>query len=216
MLLKSDITDPVSGFFMMRSEVADKAAARLSGVGTKILIDLLASAPGPLSVTELPYRFRGRNSGSSKLDWFTVLEFLASLVEKVRGGSLPSKFLLFGAVGASGMVVHLVVLRLLPAAAGTGFVGAQLTATATAMVRNYFLNNTLTYRDYRLVGWAALRGLASFMVICGLGAVVNVLVARDLYAMTQMWLFAEAGGAVLGALLNYALTSMFTWGQRLS
>ena len=85
------------------------------------------------------------------------------------------------------MVVHLVVLRVLLAAAGASFVGAQSTATATAMVWNYFLNNTLTYRDYRLVGWAALRGLASFMVICGLGAVVNVLVARDLYVMTQMW-----------------------------
>jgi dolichol-phosphate mannosyltransferase len=215
-LLKSDITDPVSGFFMMRSEVADKAAARLSGVGTKILIDILASAPGPLSVTELPYQFRGRNSGSSKLDWFTVLEFLALLVEKVSGGYLPSKFLLFGTVGASGMVLHLVVLRLLLAVAGTGFVGAQSTATATAMVWNYILNNTLTYRDYRLVGWAALRGLASFMLICGLGAVVNVLVARDLYVMTQMWLFAGVGGAVVGALLNYSLTSMFTWGRHLS
>jgi dolichol-phosphate mannosyltransferase len=107
-LLKSDITDPVIGFFMIRSEVADKVAARLSGVGTKIRIDLLASAPGPLSVTELPYRFRGRNSGSSKLDWFTVLEFLALLVEKVSGGYLPSKFLLFGTVGASGMIIHLV------------------------------------------------------------------------------------------------------------
>ena len=146
-LLKSDITDPVSGFFMMRSEVADKAAVRLSGVGTKILTDLLASAPGPLSVTELPYRFRGRNSGSSKLDWLTVLEYLALLAEKASGGYLPSKFLLFGAVGASGMVVHLVVLRLLLAVVGTGFVGAQSTATATAMVWNYFLNNSLTYRE---------------------------------------------------------------------
>jgi dolichol-phosphate mannosyltransferase len=216
-LLRSDITDPVSGFFMMRSEIADKAAAHLSGVGTKILIDLLASVPGrPLSFTELPYRFSGRNSGSSKLDWFTVLEYLALLAEKVSGGCLPSKFLLFGAVGASGMVVHLVVLRLLLTAAGTGFVGAQSTATATAMIWNYFLNNTLTYRDYRLVGWAMLRGLVSFMAICGLGAVVNVLVARDLYAMTQMWLLAGAAGASVGALLNYALTSMFTWGRRLS
>src|SRR6516225_5272228 len=215
-LLKSDVTDPVSGFFMTRSEVADKAASRLSGVGTKILIDLLASVPEPLSVVELPYRFRGRNSGSSKLDWFTVLEYLALLAEKVSGGYLPSKFLLFSAVGASGMIVHLLVLRLLLAAVGAGFVGAQTAATATAMVWNYFLNNSLTYRDYRLVGWAALRGLASFMVICGFGAVVNVLVARDLYVMTQMWFFAGACGAVVGALLNYALTSMFTWGRRLS
>jgi dolichol-phosphate mannosyltransferase len=183
-------------------------------VGTKILIDLLASAPGALSVTELPYRFRGRSAGSSKLDLFTVFEYLALLAEKASGGYLPSKFLLFGAVGASGMVVHLVVLRLLLAAADTGFVVAQSTATATAMVWNYVLNNSLTYRDYRLVGWAALRGLLSFMAICSLGAIVNVLVARDLYAMTQMWLFAGVGGAAVGALLNYALSSMFTWGRR--
>src|SRR6266481_7451894 len=216
MLLKSEITDPVSGFFMMRSEVVEKAAARLTGVGTKILIDFLSSSPGSLSVAELPYRFRGRYSGSSKLDWLTALEYLALLAEKISGRYLPSKFLLFGLVGASGVVVHLVVLRVLLASVGTGFVGAQSVATATAMVWNYLLNNTLTYRDYRLVGWAALRGLISFMAICGLGAVVNVLVARDLYAMTQMWLVAGAGGAAGGALLNYALTSMFTWGRRLS
>jgi dolichol-phosphate mannosyltransferase len=216
MLVKSNITDPVSGFFMLRSEVADKAAARLSGVGTKILIDLVASVPGPLSVTELPYRFRGRNSGSSKLDLFTVLEYLALLAEKASGGYLPAKFLLFSAVGATGVIVHLFVLRVLLAIVGAGFVSAQSTATATAMVWNYFLNNTLTYRDCRLVGWAAARGLISFMAICGLGAVINVLVARDLYGVTQMWFFAGAAGAAIGALLNYALTSMFTWGRRLS
>jgi dolichol-phosphate mannosyltransferase len=213
-LLKSHITDPVSGFFMMRSEVVERAAGRLSGVGTKILIDFLSSSPGSLSVAELPYRFRGRYSGSSKHDWLTVFEYLALLAEKISRGYLPSKFFLSGLVGASGMVVHLVVLRVLLAAVGAGFVGAQSVATAIAMVWNYFLNNALTYRDYRLVGWAALRGLVSFIAICGLGVVVNILVARDLYAMTQMWLVAGAGGAAVGALLNYALTSMFTWGRR--
>ena len=215
-LLKSDISDPVSGFFMIRREVAETAASRLSGVGTKILIDLLASSPRPLSVTELPYRFRGRSSGSSKLDWLTVFEYLALLAEKASGRYIPSKFLLFGLVGASGMVVHLAVLRILLAAAGAGFIGAQSLATATAMTWNYFLNNRLTYREYRLVGWRALRGLISFMAVCALGAVINVLVARDLYALTQMWLVAGVGGAAVGALLNYALTSMFTWGRRLS
>src|SRR5882724_5397660 len=144
-LLKCDITDPVSGFFMMRREVAEEAGASLSGVGTKILIDLLSSSPRALSVTELPYRFRGRYSGSSKHDWLTVFEYLALLAEKISGRYLPSKFFLFGLVGASGMVVHLVVLRLLLAVVGTGFVGAQSAATAIAMVWNYFLNNALTY-----------------------------------------------------------------------
>jgi dolichol-phosphate mannosyltransferase len=213
-LLKSEVSDPVSGFFMIRREIADLAAPRLSAVGTKILIDLLASSPRPLSVEELPYRFRGRSSGNSKLDWFTVVEYLALLAEKITGNFIPSKFVFFCLVGASGLVVHLAVLRTVLVLVGAGFVGAQSLATTVAMVWNYFLNNSITYREYRLVGWKALRGLGSFMAICGLGAVVNVLVARDLYALTQMWLFAGAGGAAVGALLNYALTSMFTWGRR--
>jgi dolichol-phosphate mannosyltransferase len=62
-------------------------------------------------VTELPYRFRGRYSGSSKLDWFTTFEYLALLAEKTTGGYLPLKFLLFGLVGVSAIVVHLGALR---------------------------------------------------------------------------------------------------------
>src|SRR5260370_92171 len=50
MLLKGEVSDPVSGFFMMRREGADAAAHLLSGVGTKILLDLMASTPRPLSV----------------------------------------------------------------------------------------------------------------------------------------------------------------------
>jgi len=145
-----------------------------------------------------------------------VLEHLALLAEKASSYYISSKFLLFCLVGASGVVVHLGVLRVLLVLAGAGFVGAQSAAAAVAMVWNYFLNNSLTYRECRLVGWKALRGFVSFMAICGLAAVVNVLAARDLYTLTGMWLLAGAGGAMVGALLNYALVSMFTWGRRFS
>jgi dolichol-phosphate mannosyltransferase len=82
------------------------------------------------------------------------------------------------------------------------------------MVWNFFLNNILTYRDRRLTGWRAVRGLLSFMAVCGLGAFVNVAIFRELYATTQMWLPAGIAGALIGALLNYGLSSIFTWGAR--
>ena len=110
-----------------------------------------------------------------------MLEHLARLAEKASSHCISSKFVLFSLVGASGVVVHLGVLRVLLVLAGAGFVGAQSVAVAVAMVWNYFLNDRLTYREYRLVGWKTLRGLVSFMAICNLGAVVNVLAARDLY-----------------------------------
>ena len=145
-----------------------------------------------------------------------MLEHLALLAEKASSHYISSKFVLLCLVGASGVVIHLGVLRVLLVLVGAGFVGAQSVAAVVAMVWNYFLNNRLTYREYRLVGWKALRGLVSFVAICSLGAVVNILAARDLYTLTGMWLLAGTGGALVGSLFNYALTSMFTWGRRFS
>ena len=213
-LVKADVADSVSGFFMLRRELLDEVAPRLSGIGTKILIDILASAPRPLRVVELPYRFRARDRGQSKLDTFTALEYLLLLAEKVSHRYFSHRILLFGIVGATGVVVNLAVLRLLLMLGSVGFTAAESVATLVAMVSNFFLNNMLTYRDCRLVGWQAVRGLASFMGLCGLGALTNVAVARDVYELTGMWLVAGIAGAAIGALLNYALTSIFTWGRR--
>ncbi len=212
--INADVADAVSGFFMLRRELADQVAPRLSGVGTKILIDILASSPRRLSVVELPYRFRTRHAGESKLDSFTAFEYILLLAEKVSSRYFSHKLVLFGLVGTSGIFVNLAALRAL-LAVGADFTHAAVIATVLAMISNFFLNNTLTYRDCRLTGWRAVRGLFSFMAVCGIGALVNVAVARDLYASTGMWLLAGIAGAVVGALLNYGLTSIFTWGRRL-
>jgi dolichol-phosphate mannosyltransferase len=162
----------------------------------------------------LPYRFRPRDRGQSKLDAFTAVEYLLLLAEKVSHRYFSHRMLLFGIVGASGVLVNLAVLRVLLIVSDMGFTAAESVATVVAMVSNFFLNNMLTYRDCRLVGWQAVRGLVSFMALCGLGALVNVAVARDVYHLTDMWLVAGIAGAAIGALLNYALTSIFTWGRR--
>lgn len=212
-LIETDVADSVSGFFMLRRALVDEVASRLSGIGTKILIDILASATRPLRVVELPYRFRPRSRGESKLDAFTGVEYLLLLAEKMTHRYVSYRMLLFFVVGLSGVIVNLAVLRL-GLFAGAGFTLAQSVATAVAMVSNFFLNNILTYRDCRLVGWQAVRGLASFMLLCGLGALTNVAVARDVFDTTGLWLLAGIAGAAVGALLNYALTSIFTWGRR--
>jgi dolichol-phosphate mannosyltransferase len=209
-----DVSDPVSGFFMLRRGVVDAAAPRLSGVGSKILIDILTSAPRGLSVVELPYQFATRHAGESKHSAAVAIEYAILLAEKLTGRFFPHKLLLFGLVGASGVVVNLVVLRLLLAIfdfGPRGFVHADTIATATAMVTNFFFNNLLTYRDRRLAGWQVVHGLVSFMLVCSLGAVVNVAIARDVYRATGLWLLAGICGAVVAALINYSLTSVFTW-----
>ena len=212
-----EVSDPVSGFFMLRREVVDLVAPRVSGVGTKILIDILTASPRPLAIVELPYEFGSRHAGESKLDALVALEYAMLLAEKLSGRFLSPKLLMFGLVGATGVVVNLVALRLLLGifdVGDGGFIRAETIATAIAMVSNFFLNNVLTYRDCRLVGWQAVRGLMSFMVVCSLGALVNIAIARDVYTGTGLWLLAGIAGAVAGALVNYSLTSVFTWRRR--
>ncbi|MFO1068765.1 MAG: glycosyltransferase family 2 protein [Geminicoccaceae bacterium] len=205
------IDDPLSGFFMLPRAKLDALAPRLSGIGFKILLDILASAPAPLRVTELPYRFRPRHAGRSKLDMRAMSDFALLLADKLVGRWLPPRFVLFGAVGAVGIVVHLVTLAALHRGLGEAFTSAQAIATLVAMVFNFALNNAFTYRDRQLRGIAWWRGLATFVLACGIGAAANVGAASALYRGHASWLLSALGGVAVGAVWNYAITSIFTW-----
>ena len=209
-LLQVNISDPMSGFFMLRRDVVDRVARRLSPQGFKILLDILASSPTPLRVREAPFSFRPQLYGESKLDSAVVLEYLGLLISKASGGHLSIRFLLFGLVGGSGVVINLGVLAVL-LANHIGFAEAQTAAVLAAMISNYVLNNALTYRDRRLHGWQFLTGLVSFAALCGLGVVAAVGVSTLLYQAGMPWWVAGTAGAAMGSLWNYVASSAITW-----
>ena len=189
------------------------AAPKLSAVGYKILLDLIASSPQPLKVAEVAYRFRDRTSGDSKLDSAVALEYGELLLDKLIGRFVPVKLIMFGAIGAVGVGVHLGVLG---GALGGGarFAVAQFAAVMTAMTFNFFLNNSLTYRDRQLKGAKLLRGLASFYAVCSIGAIGNVGIGSLVYQNIHAWWVAGIAGAVVGSVWNYAASSWLTWTRR--
>ncbi len=211
LVCKQDISDPMSGFFMLRRETMEQVVRNLSGVGFKILLDILASARAPLRVREVPYTFRDRLAGESKLDTSTVWEYGMLLADKLVGSHVPVRFMSFILVGGVGVVVHLAVLTSLLKGAGAPFAASQTSATIAAMVFNYSVNNVLTYRDMRLRGWRWLRGLTTFMLACGLGAVANVGVASYLFDQRAGFLVAALAGIAVGAVWNYVVTREYTW-----
>ena len=213
-VLKRDISDPMSGFFMMRREVLDASVRRLSGIGFKILLDILASAPPGLRIAEVPFTFRSRFAGESKLDELVVWEYGMLLADKTIGRYVPVRFLAFAVVGGLGVFVHMAALTLLLKGLGLGFTAAQSAATATAMVFNFAVNNVLTYRDRRLSGWAWWRGLASFMLACSVGALANVGIATYLFGFETTWFLAALAGVLVGAVWNFAVTQLYTWGRK--
>ena len=209
-----ELTDPMSGYFMLETARARALVPRLSGIGFKILLDLLATSGTPLRVREFPLQFAARLSGESKLDRAVLFDFLAGLYDKTLGQVIPTRFALFGTVGGLGVVVHFAVLSALLFALGEGFALAQTAAVLVAMSFNFWLNNWLTYRDKRLVGVdALLRGWLGFIATCAVGAFANVAVATFLEGQGVFWALAALAGIVVGSVWNYALSSRFVWGR---
>ena len=209
---RQPISDPMSGFFMITAEALDGCVRRLSGKGFKILLDLVASSPAVLRVAEVPYTFRERLHGESKVDSLVMWDFGMLLAEKTIGRYIPVRFFAFTLVGGAGVLVHMAVLTALRNAQ-VGFSNAQAIATVVAMIFNFWLNNLLTYRDRRLRGTRWVTGLLSFMAACGLGAVANVGIASYLFASHTQWVVAALAGIAVGAVWNYAITQLYTWGQ---
>jgi dolichol-phosphate mannosyltransferase len=213
-LLGVTLKDPMSGFFLIRQDAFEAIAPRLSTQGFKLLLDIVASQGTPLSVNEVPYRFRARQHGESKLDGLVVFEYVGLVLAKLTGDLVSTRFLLFMLVGASGLLAHLLALKAALAWSGLGFDLAQTCAAYAAMTWNFFLNNLLTYRDRRITGVANLKGLLSFYAVCSVGAVANVGVASWLYGEQATWWLAGTAGALMGGVFNYAASSTFTWRQR--
>ncbi|MDE2562360.1 MAG: glycosyltransferase family 2 protein [Sphingomonadales bacterium] len=221
-----ELSDPMSGMFLLRAETLRADAHRLSGVGFKILLDIMATVDTPLRVKEFPMNFSARQHGESKLDQTVAFEFLVGLYDKWLGRWIPTRFALFGTVGAMGVVVQLGVLWvMLHGVFGERFVYgnwsesvrfnvANTIAAVAAMTFNFVLNNELTYSDKRLRGFLPLmRGWAKFAVTCSLGLLTNIGSAAVLKDIGIHDVIAVITGIVLGSVWNFALSSRFVWGR---
>jgi dolichol-phosphate mannosyltransferase len=210
-VIKHELSDPMSGFFALRRETLEAAVRGLSSIGFKILLDLVASSPGTVRLKEIPYEFRSRHSGESKMDSQAVWDYLMLLADKALGGIVPVRFVAFALVGGVGVLVHFAVLTALFRAMSLPFTISQAGAAAVAMAINFILNNTLTFRDLRLRGWRWVNGLFSFALTCSLGALANVGVASYLFKRHALWELSALAGIIVGAVWNYAMTATYTW-----
>ena len=214
-VLKADLADPMSGFFMIRTEVLRGLAPRLSAIGFKILLDVMTASPKPLKFKEFAYTFRTRQAGESKLDHVVAMEYLIALYDRMFGRAIPVRFAMFVGIGLLGLAVHMAVLATIFLGMGESFLIGTIIATGVAMTFNFFLNNALTYRDRRLTGAKALfDGWISFCMVCAVGAIANVGIAAFLHDVRDgAWALSAAAGVAVAAVWNYALSSRFVWGR---
>lgn len=213
LLIRADLKDPMSGFFMVRTDVLRACVRRLSGVGFKILLDIFSATERPLRFREIPITFRQRQAGASKLDHAVLWEYLLMLTQKLVGPLIPVRFIAFSMIGGIGVIVHMAVLwPILRLAGEDAFVFGQSAAALVAMTSNFFFNNVITYRDMRLRGRQLIWGWLSFVAACSVGALANVGIASYLFVSgSSGWLLSALAGILVGAVWNYAVTAVYTW-----
>lgn len=208
------ITDPMSGFFAIRRDSFMRSLPNLSSIGFKVLLDIAASAPAPLTVQEVPYTFRTRQRGESKLDSLVLWQYIELLIDKSIGRYIPTRFVSFAVVGSVGVAVHFLILTTLYKGLDYSFGVAQSVATIVAISNNFFLNNALTYNDRRLRGHKMFWGWLTFNLICATGGAANVGVADYLFARPVNWVLSALAGILVSVVWNYTISNAVTWRKK--
>ena len=213
-LLKIRVQDPMSGFFMIKLESFSDVVGELQRQGFKILTDLLSASRGSWKIKEIPFVFKERQYGQSKMDSAVTLEYFGLILARLTGGAISIRFVLFLFVGLTGILVQLLMVGIFLNVMFLSFFYSQILAVILAMTSNFFLNNILTYRDQSLSGKYILFGLLSFYFVCSLGAVANVAVANLVYNFVPLWILASFFGSVISSLWNFMSSKWLTWRVR--
>jgi len=211
---KCEISDPMSGFFLLDRKLLDQVVHRLSGISFKILVDILASSPRPVRLKEVPFTFRSRLHGESKLDATNVIEYLFLLADKMLGEYVPVRFVMFALSGVAGVIVNAATLWLMFQVERKSFEASQATAIFAAMTVNFLVNNWVTYRDRRLKRIRILTGLLWFYLACSVGGITSYAIATLAYERGVPWYIAATVGMIISSVWNYAVSSVFTWRMR--
>lgn len=214
LICRTRLSDPMSGYFVVTREYVGEAARRLSGTGFKVLLDLVVSARRPLRFAEIPYRFRPRRHGQSKLDIVVAVEYLELLADKLVGDFVPASYVVFGCAGAIGVVVHLAAVRVLRRVPGFTLDQAQFISSTVVIGINFLLNNRWTFRSARLRGRRLVAGMALFYAACSVGLFLNLGVLNHLTGLSVPWYAAAAAGLAVGSVWNYWMSAMFVWQVR--
>lgn len=202
--ISKNITDPLTGFFLIKRQILQKLQKHIYKDGFKILFDILM-LDKTLKHKEIQINFRDRKQGKSKLNLSTLAHLFGQIVENVSRGVIPSTFFVFSFIGSIGVLVHLVALYLL-LETGLTYIISNFFGSALALTSNYFLNNYLTFNNLHNTLAKKIAGLFKYSVFNSLSLVVNIGVASFLYLDNFSIAMSTLLGIAAGLLLNYFLS----------
>ncbi len=205
------VSDPLTGFFLVRRDALDLAALRPNGF--KILLEILVRTPR-LAVSEIPFRFGVRPAGESKASVREVARYL-SLVWRLRLSASKARFGRFGRfglVGLTGIAVNSLALAFFHASLGVAVLAAALLATQCSSIWNFALTERFVFRGTtarrslpaRAIAFLALNNLA-FLVRGPLLVAITALFGLHYLLANLISIFALT-------VVRFALADSWIWG----
>ena len=208
------VTDPMSGYFLLRRRVI--AGRELNPTGYKILIEVLARGNAK-AVTEVGYVFRERRDGRSKVSAKIYLQYLQHLLRLRIVLLQRSRFVRFCVVGLSGIVIDTTLLFLLgdPTMLAWGLTRSKILAAEAAMINNFYWNDMWTFADRagnRHSLQSTVRRFIKFHTICFLGLVLNIVLLNIQFNLLGVNRYVANCVAVVAVTLwNYWINDKFGW-----
>jgi dolichol-phosphate mannosyltransferase len=208
------VTDPLSGYFLVRRSAVEGVALRPEGY--KILVEVLGRGRARW-IAEVPYVFRERARGASKATARVYADYVRHLVRLRRDTLLESRFVRFALVGLTGVVVDMGLLFLLsdPRALGWGLTRSKVVAAEAAIVNNFRWNDRWTFGDLvpEQRSWrAAWSRFLKFNAICLGGLVLNVVLLNLMFNRLAINRYvANAIAIATVTAWNYLLNRTLAW-----
>ena len=206
------LTDYMSGCLALNLKTCLPFVLKVNVNGFKFYYEILSLSKGSFKVKEVPLTFKARFHGKSKLDISVVWDFLISLIHTLTFRVLPRRAISFGLVGLSGVFVQLISTKILMYFVFTPFEKALPISVFMAATSNYLINNALTFRSQRLLGFTLLNGLVKFLLVSSLPVIANIGLATAFYnSVYENTFLAQISGICVVFIWNYVASSRFVW-----
>ncbi len=205
------VSDPLTGFFLVRVNSLDLASLRPNGF--KILMEILVRNP-KLHKAEIPFHFGERLSGESKASASEAWKYLNLLWTMRFGGSSFWRFAGFALVGLSGILVNSLFVYLATDKLHIYYLISAGIATVASTLWNFSLTEALVYRSKsRADGMAKRLGLFFVMNILALA-----LRTPMIYLLTTLlgvyYVTSNLVSLVALTVLRFLLADNLIWGQK--
>jgi dolichol-phosphate mannosyltransferase len=226
-----NVYDPMSGFFAFPKHALEDVEFNTNGF--KILLEILIKKKRDICVKEIPYTFKDRKYGQSKLDLPTIFDYLKAVwklyrygrkskrqdtqSEKRRSVRFISKAARFYTVGASGFALNYLVSILLSngVLGNLGYLQATAIGIAFSVTTNFLLNKFWTFEDKNIELTRFLKQYGMFVGCSSLGILIQFLSVYLLRESGMTYDISLLLGVSIASVSNFLFNKKLTFKEKI-